>query len=289
MKRMRSVLITGCSSGVGRAAALHFAELGYRVYAGVRMQSDAHELLVASEYGTIVPVILDVLVPSQRAEVANQLNSELADTGLDVLINNAGVAKFSPLEFTSEADLRRVFDVNTMGPILLTQALMPLLRQAKGRIVLVGSIGGRISFSFNGPYSISKFALAAYAETLRRELEGSGIHVSLLEPGSIATPMIDKVELETETAIGELPQQGRLIYEQRLRQYLATLPISKKYATTPDQIAVFMARVATARNPKSRYAVTPDARSLFFLQWILPVSWFDWIIRKSMELSRLAK
>ena len=130
-----------------------------------------------------------------------------------------------------------MFNVNTMGPIVLSQSLPPPLRKATGRIVIVGSIAGKVGFSLNGPYSISKFTLEGFADVLRRELSPFGIKVCLLEPGGIATPMMDKVEGEAEGVISNLPRDGKRYYESAIRDYMSSIPFTKDYAVTPEQAA----------------------------------------------------
>ncbi|MBT4161063.1 MAG: SDR family oxidoreductase [Gammaproteobacteria bacterium] len=280
-------MITGCSSGVGKATALLFSAKGYHVFAGVRREEDGQVLIALDSDQNIEPVLLDVTNREQLNEVVNKLEAQLEGHGLDALVNNAGIAKFVPLEFTSEADIRNIFEVNTMGPVLLTQALLPLLRKATGRIVFVGSIGGKIAFSFNGPYSISKFALTGYSDALRRELAPFGLKVSLLEPGSIDTSMPEKVREETDAAINELSPEARSYYESDLRSYAETLPVSKQYAATPEQAAKVIAHAVESPRPRAKYLVTPDARSIAFFNWLLPDRLFDPLLRKMTEWSRL--
>jgi NAD(P)-dependent dehydrogenase (short-subunit alcohol dehydrogenase family) len=277
---MKSILITGCSSGVGRATALLFSNKGYRVYAGVRTAVDAEALTHSDSSGNIRTLILDVTDPEQLNTAVQTLEDQHGDNGLDVLVNNAGIARFSPLEFTDAAEIRQMFEVNTMGPIVLTQRLLPLLRKARGRIIIISSIAGKIAFPFNGPYSISKFGLEAFAEALRREIAPFGLKVSLLGPGAIATPMMDKVEEESERAVMELPVHGRTYYESAIRDYLSTLPNSREYAATPEKVASVVAHAAESHWPKARYMVTPDAKGLAFLNWVLPDRVFDALLSK---------
>ncbi|MBQ75210.1 MAG: short-chain dehydrogenase/reductase [Gammaproteobacteria bacterium] len=281
---MKSILITGCSTGLGRATALLFSNKGYQVFAGVRNDKDAQALTESDSAGNIQPLLLDITDGEQLGAAVERLENQLADTGLDALVNNAGIAKFIPLEFANPDDIRHMFEVNTMGPLLLSQSLLPLLRKAKGRIVIVGSIAGKVAFRFNGPYSISKFALEGFTDVLRRELSPFGIRVCLLEPGAIATPMMDKVEAESEEVISNLPREGKTYYESAIRDYMSSIPFSKDYAATPEQAAKVVAHAVESRRPKPRYLVTPDAKALVFLSWVLPDRIFDALLNKLSDL-----
>ena len=186
----KNLLISGCSTGIGRACALHFAKTGYHVFACVRKESDAESLKAADDSGNLEPVMLDVTNELQLGELKAELNQRIGDTGLAGLINNAGIAKNGPIEYIDPQAVRDVFNVNVMGPLLLTQAFLPLVRVAKGRIVTIGSIAGKVASPTMAAYSISKFGIEAFSDSLRQELAPHGIHVSLVEPGPIETPML---------------------------------------------------------------------------------------------------
>ncbi|MEX0791398.1 MAG: SDR family NAD(P)-dependent oxidoreductase, partial [Actinomycetota bacterium] len=168
-----AVVITGASTGIGRATAPRLAAIGFRVFAGVRKQADADSL--KQEAPAVTPLILDVTDEHSIAEAATAVKAAVGANGLAGLVNNAGITVPGPLEFLPAEDLRRQFEVNVIGPIAVTQAFMPLLRAGKGRIVNVGSIGGRVSTPFLGAYSASKFAIEAISDALRVELRPWGI------------------------------------------------------------------------------------------------------------------
>ena len=170
---MRTALVTGASSGIGQACAVALVSSGWRVLAGVRREGDAPE-------GT-EEVLLDVTEPEQIQDAAGRVEQ------LDGLVNNAGIALSAPLELVPPEELRYQLEVNVVGQIAVTQALLPALRRARGRIVFVGSIAGRSALPFLGPYAASKHALEAVADSLRVELRPFGIHVSIVEPGTIKT------------------------------------------------------------------------------------------------------
>ena len=183
-----AVVITGASSGVGRACTAALDRRGWRVFAAVRRDEDARRLGEgASPRWT--PLRLDVTDAAQIDAAVQRVNEELGERGLAGLVNNAGIAVFGPLEFVHLDEMRRQLEVNVTGQVAVIQRFLPLLRAAKGRIVNVGSITGRVALPYFGPYTLTKFALEAISDVLRIELRKWGIRVSLVEPGSVDTPM----------------------------------------------------------------------------------------------------
>jgi NAD(P)-dependent dehydrogenase (short-subunit alcohol dehydrogenase family) len=165
----RTVFVTGASTGIGRATALELARRGWAVLAGLRRPA---------ELGPgITPVELDVTSPAQVAALRGR--------PLDALVNNAGIAVTGPLEYLPLEELREQLEVNTVGQLAVIQACLPALRAARGRIVNVSSVSGRIAFPTYGPYAASKFALEALSDSLRRELRGSGVDVVVVQPGGV--------------------------------------------------------------------------------------------------------
>jgi NAD(P)-dependent dehydrogenase (short-subunit alcohol dehydrogenase family) len=176
----RTVLVTGAGRGIGRAIAVRLARSGWRVYGGVRTDVAAKELAEDSEL--ITPVELDVTVPDHLIGLDRVLPERL-----DALVNNAGVAVPGPIETLTRTDMHRQFEVNVFGPLALTRAVLPRLRRARGRVVFISSINGRVSFPFTGMYNASKYAIEAVADCLRVELRPFGVQVALVEPGVIDT------------------------------------------------------------------------------------------------------
>jgi len=181
------VLVTGASSGIGRATALRLATSGYHVFAGIRKPADGSALVSAAETAAdrMTPVILDVTDVQQLATAVASVAGHVGDGGLAGLVNNAGIGVFGPLELIPIDQFRRQFEVNVTGQLTVTQAVLPLLRRAGGRIVMIGSIGARFTPPFVGPLAASKSALATMTDALRQELAPWGIGVTLIEPGSI--------------------------------------------------------------------------------------------------------
>ena len=191
MQNSKAVLVTGASSGIGKECALRLASSGFRVFAGVRKNEDG-EQLKAGASGSVTPVLLDVTDSASIANAAQSISRGLGAGGLHGLVNNAGIAVAGPLEMLPPEALRRQLNVNVVGQIAVTQAFLPMLRAARGRVIIMGSILGRLALPFVGAYSAAKFALEALAESLAMEVRPFGVSVSIIEPGNIATPIWSK-------------------------------------------------------------------------------------------------
>jgi NAD(P)-dependent dehydrogenase (short-subunit alcohol dehydrogenase family) len=236
---VRTVLVTGASSGIGRACAERLARNGWCVVAGVRNEGDAPA-------GT-QELLLDV---TQVGEIAVD--------ELDALVNNAGIAIAAPLEHLPLDELRRQLEVNLIGQLAVTQALLPQLRASRGRIVFMGSIAGRSSLPFLGAYAISKFGLEALADALRLELAPSGISVSIVEPGTIATPIWTKPQPIQPAAVER--------YGPRMDAFRRIAAARSSKGVPPDEVAKVVEHALTSRRPRTRYLVGPDAKRRALLQ-----------------------
>ena len=182
---------------------------------------------------------------------------------LDALVNNAGIAIAAPLEFLPPDEIARQLDVNVVGQVRVTQAFLPALRRARGRIVFVGSIGGRSALPFLGAYAASKFALEGIADSLRVELAPWGMHVSIVEPGTIATPMWTK----PQRAVQEMPAEVAELYGERIEKFrLLAERRSAARGVPPDEVAKAIEHALTAPTPKTRYLVGADAKRRALLQ-----------------------
>jgi NAD(P)-dependent dehydrogenase (short-subunit alcohol dehydrogenase family) len=243
---MRTALVTGASSGIGRACAAALVRSGWRVFAGVRREGDAPE-------GT-EEVLLDVTEAEQIADAAARVER------LDGLVNNAGIALAAPLEFVPPEELRYQLEVNLVGQVAVTQALLPALRSAKGRIVFVGSIAGRSALPFLGPYAASKHALEAVADSLRLEVKPFGIHVSIVEPGSIKTRIWSTSAARADELIATA--DGRLgeLYGERIAAF-RKLALKRGASGAPaEAVAKVVLAALTTERPQTRYLVGRDAR-----------------------------
>ncbi len=264
---MPAALVTGASSGIGEATALRLARRGLRVFAGVRREEDAVRLRAQG----VEPVFLDVTDSAQIA--ALDIGEELSG-----LVNNAGVALSSPLEFVPVDELRRQLEVNLIGQVAVTQAVLPALRRSRGRIVFVGSIAGKSALPFLGPYAASKFGLEAIADSLRVELRPWGIDVSIVEPGSIKTPIwtkgAERASRLRNDAVDEL--YGEAI--ERFRKLALRRGLN---GVEPEVVAKVIEHALTASRPKARYLVGKDAKTRARLQR-LPTRARDRVIARLM-------
>jgi NAD(P)-dependent dehydrogenase (short-subunit alcohol dehydrogenase family) len=249
------VLITGASSGIGEASALRLARAGWRVLAGVRAAADGDRLRAAAGE-QLEPVTIDVTEPATIAAVADQLGDE----PLDGLVNNAGTAFAMPLEFLPLDQLRGQLEVNLIGHVAVTQALLPNLRAARGRIVNVGSIAGRSALPFLGAYAASKHALEAFTDSLRVELRPFGIAVTVIEPGTIATSIWRKGGERFQELAAELPPELARLYGGRMAAFREAAAAAGQRAEPADDVAIVVERALTAERPKARYVVGRDAR-----------------------------
>lgn len=249
-----SVLVTGASTGIGRAMALHFAEKGTRVFAGVR------DLSAAPEHALITPVRLDVTNSDEVREAAQLVGAQLG-SGLAGLVNNAGIAVGGPLESMSLDDLRRQLEVNLVGQLAVTQAFLPLLRRHRaGRILFTGSVSGKVAVPFLGPYVASKHALAGMAGSLRRELKPEGIGVSVLVAGTIATPIWDKGTADAEQMDHDLPPEVRARYDRQLTGLRKVLAEAPGRGIPPESVAAVAWKALTDARPRAEYLVGTEAR-----------------------------
>ncbi len=257
----RTVLITGTSTGIGAACVERMAAEGWTVYAGVRRETDG-ERLERAVAGDVRPVLLDVTDRGQLADVVTRLEDELGARGLDGLVNNAGVPAGGPIEILSDDEWREHFEINVFGLVAVTRELLPLLRRAKGRVVNIGSISGRVSAPLLAPYSAGKHAVEAISESLRVELADAGMSVACVEPGEIKTEIWTKADQRLEELEDEIRSDGRI--EEHYRRYVEMLygftAEGAKRGTRAEKVAGAVAHALTADRPKHRYLVGPDAK-----------------------------
>jgi NAD(P)-dependent dehydrogenase (short-subunit alcohol dehydrogenase family) len=258
---MPTALITGTSTGIGEACVALLAAQDWTVYAGVRRERDG-ERLTATHRGDIRPVILDVTNQDHIARVVDELAMTLGHDGLQGLVNNAGVGVGGPVEYLPEDAWRFVFDANFFGIVALTRAALPLLRNGGGRVVHIGSIGGRIASPGVAPYSASKHALEALAEASRIEfaLGGSPVRVALVEPGAVATPIWDKADDSVDALERVLDDTNREQYGWMVDQARGFVDEGRRTGVPPSRVAAAVEHALTAPRPKLRYLVGPDAK-----------------------------
>jgi NAD(P)-dependent dehydrogenase (short-subunit alcohol dehydrogenase family) len=253
-----AVLVTGASSGIGYATVMRLARRGTIVFAGVRRQADAE--LVAREGGVNVrPLILDVTDSASIARARTAV-SRAQDVALAGLVNNAGVAVAGPLEILPLEALRRQFDVNFFAAIEMTQAFLPMLRETRGRIVNISSIGGKLAAPFVGAYASSKFALEAASDALRLELRPFGIAVVLVEPGAVKTPIWQRSAEASLHVFDRVASGAREPYAQMIDNVQRLSAKMDESGIPPERVAQVIERALFSAHPRARYLVGRDAR-----------------------------
>jgi NAD(P)-dependent dehydrogenase (short-subunit alcohol dehydrogenase family) len=275
-----AVLITGCSTGIGEAAAQHLASKGFQVYAGVRKEADA-EHLERHVVGQCTPVLLDVADEQQVDEVVARIDGEVGAAGLHGVVNNAGIAKGGPLEYLSLADWRQQLDVNVLGVVAVTKACMPLLRRApSGRIVVIGSMSGKVGAPLMAPYTASKFAVEGLADALRMELRGTSMHVSLIEPGAVRTAIWEKGRAEAARLRAELPPEALEHYGAQVDAIEKGIEMQDRNGVPPVKVAEAIEHALSADRPRSRYPVGKDAWAGSVISRVLPDRAIDAVVTR---------
>jgi len=278
---MRSVLVTGASTGIGRATALRLDADGWRVFAGTRDPADGERLRTAAS-DRLLPVTLDVTEPEQIAAATELIEREAAG-GLAGLVNNAGVAIPGPLETIPLEDFRRQIEVNLTAYVAVAQAMLPSIRQAEGRLVFLSSIGGRVAFPFGGPYHASKFATEAIGDVFRQELRPWGIKVAIIEPGSIDTPIWDRGQRKSEEIEAKAPRTN-LLYGAAIEKFRKVIEDTAERGIPPEKVANAISHALESNRPKSRYLVGLDAKVQARLKPLIPTALFDRIIARQLNL-----
>jgi NAD(P)-dependent dehydrogenase (short-subunit alcohol dehydrogenase family) len=241
-----TAIVTGASSGIGQACAVRLARAGWRVLAGVRREGDAPE-------GT-EELLLDVTDAEQIRDAAERVDE------LNGLVNNAGIALGSPLELVPVDQLRHQLEVNLVGQVAVTQALLPALRRAKGRIIFMGSIAGRSALPFLAPYAASKHALEAVADSLRLELKPFGIPVSIVEPGSIRTAIWGRSAARADELAATTDSEVAELYAERVAAFRSVALKRGEGGAPADRVAEVVEEALTAERPHARYLVGRDAK-----------------------------
>jgi NAD(P)-dependent dehydrogenase (short-subunit alcohol dehydrogenase family) len=270
------VIVTGASSGIGEATALHLRSLGFEVLPGVRRDEDAERL---REDG-FEPLLLDVT----DAESIARCRGEVGEVELSGLVNNAGVAVAGPLEFVPIEELRAQLEINVIGQVAVTQAFLPALRRGRGRIVNISSIGGRVALPMAGPYAASKFALEAISDSLRREVGRHGVDVIVIEPGGIKTPIWKKGGAKADELQARMPPESDRLYGDLVRAVRAESDrIATERGLEPSAVAEVVGEALTAQRPRTRYLVGRDAKLRARVARVAPDRLFDRLISRALS------
>jgi len=264
----RSVLITGASSGIGRSAVERLGEAGWQVFAGVRDASGAQV------DGLGVVVELDVTSEESIAG-AREVVAERAGGRLDALVNNAGIPAAGAVETIPTRDFRDLIETNLIGQFAVTKAFLPFVRAARGRIVFIGSLGGRVAFPYASPYHASKFAIEGFAESLRAEMVPLDVDVSVIEPGTMETDIWSKASNQLAQVRAALTPEQAEVYGEALAGFDARLGSADDSGEDPEAVAETIEEALTARNPDERYLVGRGAGTLSLLDSILPSAVID--------------
>jgi NAD(P)-dependent dehydrogenase (short-subunit alcohol dehydrogenase family) len=272
---MGTVLVTGASTGIGEATVLHLKTLGFDAIGAVRKDEDAERL----EGRGIRTVRIDVTDADQIAAA----REDLGDAPLAGLVNNAGVAVAAPLEFLPIDRLREQLEINLIGQAAVTQAFLPALRRARGRIVNVSSIGGRVALPLVGAYNASKFGLEGLSDALRRELRPFGVDVILVEPGGVKTPIWTKSTQTADEMLEDVPPEVRQLYGKLIEAVRTrTQRIARETGSDPSEVAAAIGTALTADRPKTRYLVGRDAKLRARMAKVLPDRVMDRMIVRAL-------
>lgn len=279
MASLPTVLITGAGRGIGRATALRLVDKGWTVYAGVRREQDAPALREAGAE----PVVLDVTDAGQVAALEQALPSRL-----DAVVNNAGVVVSGPVEGLPLEEWRRQLEVNFVGQVAVTQAVLGRLRASRGRVVFVSSLSGRVATPMTGAYNASKFALEAMADALRLEVRPWGIRVVLIEPAQTDTDLWRDAHAALDADIERLAPAQRALYAGHIEGARRMIPRSQKLATPVDGVAAAIERALTARRPRARYVVGLSPQIQDVLARVTPTPVLDAALRAASGVPRRA-
>ncbi|MFC7945301.1 SDR family NAD(P)-dependent oxidoreductase [Microbacterium oxydans] len=271
----RTALVTGAATGIGLAIVRVLAEQGWRVL-GTALPGQATPAIDASLGVQFLEV--DLADEASRQHLIGRLAREHR---LDAVVSNAGIAVPAPLEVAPLDELRRQFEINTIAPIMLARALLPRLRDVRGRLIFIGAGQGRVALPFGGPYAASKAALAAMTDSLRAEIADTGVTVSLIEPGAIRTAILEESRVRASMLLDELPDEMAGRYRRPLEATFARSEKAFRRASAPQRIAHLIAGILESPAPKPRYLIGRDAVALAFVAH-LPARWRARLVARLM-------
>ena len=280
-----AVFITGTSTGIGEATAIHLAEQGFQVFAGVRRPQDGANL-ESRVAGELSPVIIEITDEASVAAAAGSVAEAVGERGLLGLVNNAGGVVPGPLEFQPLASFRAQLEMNLVGPLAVTQAFLPLIRRGAGRIVNVGSIGGRIALPLHGAYSASKFGMEALSDALRLELREWRIPVSLVDPGPTQSAIFGKTIAAIDAMEAGLGERERELYGEQIAAVRRLVEKSAEDPAPAEVLAKTVARALTSTTPRSRYLAGKSAKATALIARTLPDRLKDRAVARQVHLPK---
>lgn len=278
-----AVVITGASTGIGRACALRLDRAGFDVFAGVRKAEDG-EALGAAASQRLRPLTIDVIDTESIAAAAAEVN-EATGGRLAGLVNNAGIALAGPIEGLQLDELRRQLEVNVVGQVAVTQAFLAMIRGAQGRVVFMSSIGGKGALPYVSPYNASKHAVEAIADALRIEMRPFGVEVAIIEPGAVATPIWEKSGAEARAGRAKMDPATEQLYGERMDKMATLAQKTGERGVDPDEVAVAVEHALTAEKPRTRYVIGREAKIQMRLRSVLPTRAMDRLIEREVERS----
>jgi NAD(P)-dependent dehydrogenase (short-subunit alcohol dehydrogenase family) len=276
------VLVTGSSTGIGHACAMHLDRLGFRVYAGIRNEADA-ERLRAEGSPELRPVLMDVTDETQVATCADAIRRS-SPSGLVGLVNNAGIAVAGPLEAIPLSEFRRQLEVNVTGQVAVTKAFLPQLRQHRGRLIFISSDNGRLAAPCLAPYSASKYAIEAIADALRVELAPFAVRVVLIEPGAIRTPIWEKTTVTGKALRERYPAELEALYGPMVDRVDSAAGKLAARAVPPERVARVVARALSVDRPRARYTIGTEAKTAAIAARLLPDRLRDRLVARAAGL-----
>lgn len=268
-----AVVVTGAASGIGLATTHTLAAAGYHVFAGMHTDAEVDAFNALATAG-VTALQLDVTDPANLTRAAQLVAAHVGAAGLAGLVNNAGIGNAAPLELLDPHTLRRLLEVNVIGQLQTTQAMLPLLRSGSGRIINIGSVGGRITMPFAGALCATKHAVTALNDALRMELSPWRLPVCLIEPASIRTPAVDQLEHNAQHLLADLTPINRQRYARSFSAAVTAAVTHEKNGSPAEEVGATVLRALTARRPKSRYPTGSNAHLLLALTH-LPDRWLD--------------
>lgn len=278
----RLAVVSGASSGIGQATAHALAARGFHVLAGVRRDEDAERLVRES----VEPVMLDITDPDHVRDIAERVANDSAGRPLSALVNNAGIAVNAPVETIPMTEWRRQFEVNFFGQVAITQALLPSLLEARGRVVNVSSIGGRVVGPTFGAYAASKFAVEAMSDALRREVGRLGVRVIVIEPGTVATAIWGKGLATAQELVTSMSEEQQIRYRDIVAAVRDQAEKLQRGGIDPAEAAQAIVKAIETRDPRARYLVGRDAKVMARVAKLLPDRAVDWLIAKNLGLDK---
>ncbi len=282
MKDVQTILITGTTTGIGRHAALHLARAGHHLIATGRSTKALEALRVEAAGLRLDVVTLDVTDRASLADAAEEVMRLTDGRGVDVLVNNAGYGEMAPMLEVREADVRAMYETNVFGLLAVTQAFLPaMVARGRGRIVNISSVGGRGTLPLFGAYNSTKYAVESLSDAMRMELRPLGIHVVIIEPAATKTEFANTSVRKVDT-YRRADSPYAPVYA-RIDEIKAQ---AERLAADPSVISRAIERAVTARAPRARYVAPFIGQVLVALSAWLPTRAFDWLMSRSMGVTR---